>query len=103
MTKPLPRINPLTAPAEILPHQADTPLSPPLSPPLTLSEVLEKPEPPKDPEAPAARYRLDHLQHLAHDGKSYYPGRTYDFAPADLYEGGWLDCQIKAGLFSPVK
>jgi hypothetical protein len=95
MTKPLPRLNPLTQPPEILPHQADTPL--------TLSEVLEKPEPPKDPEAPVARYRLDHLQHLAHDGKVYYPGRTYDFGPKDLYEGGWLDCQVKAGLFSPVK
>ena len=36
-------------------------------------------------------------------GSQYSPGTEYTLLLADTYPGGWLDCQIKAGLFVAVE
>ena len=48
-------------------------------------------------------YKLVHLHRLTYNEDLYIPGKTYSFDITKIKPEGWLDCQIKAGLFELVK
>jgi hypothetical protein len=52
----------------------------------------------------AGVYKCVHAYGLTDQkGNQYSPGTEYTLLLADTYPGGWLDCQIKAGLFVAVE
>lgn len=71
---------------------------------LTLEDEAPKTQAPQAPTAPAKQaYKCVHTPGLAYNGAEYKAGQRYVFTEADLYEGGWLDCQVKAKLFEPTE
>ena len=66
--------------------------------------VVPTPEPAQTKTKPVTQaYKCVHPRGLEFNGQTYKSAQRYVFSEAELYEGGWLDSQIKAKLFEPVE